>query len=111
MPAARKKAPAKPKASKTGNVVVKDDPVQELKEKAAPVRRPGRPPKAPAAPEYKMTVVTPSDRIELSFESQLDYNAAYQQIAFKCGSGRFAMVQCNGKEYTFCSVEYIVRDL
>tara|TARA_R100001015_G_C4634064_1_gene199873 strand:+ start:4247 stop:4591 length:345 start_codon:yes stop_codon:yes gene_type:complete len=110
-----KKAPAKKPATakKTKTVVVKDDPVKDLGASNTPVRRPGRPPKAaaPIVKMYSMTVVTPSDRIELSYESYTEYQAAYQQIAFKCGSGRFAMVQCNGKEYTFCNVEYIVRDI
>ncbi len=109
MPPAKKKA-----APKT--VVVKDDPVIDLKDQPVVVapRRPGRPAKsiaAPAAPQYSMLVVTPSSKITLSFDDQLEFNNAYQQIAFKCGSNRFAMVKCNGKEYTFCSVEYIVRDL
>tara|TARA_Y100001938_G_scaffold149721_1_gene237630 strand:+ start:8193 stop:8525 length:333 start_codon:yes stop_codon:yes gene_type:complete len=106
-----KKAPAKKPKTKT--VVVKDEPVKDIGASNTPVRRPGRPPKAaaPIVKTYSMTVVTPSDRIELSYESYTEYQAAYQQIAFKCGSGRFAMVQCNGKEYTFCNVEYIVRDI
>tara|TARA_Y100000401_G_scaffold38880_1_gene29419 strand:- start:6187 stop:6534 length:348 start_codon:yes stop_codon:yes gene_type:complete len=114
MPAPKKK-PAAPKKSsgvrKTAKVTVKDDPVKDISN-AQPVRRPGRPPKVqqPKAPEYKMIVVTPSDRLELKFDDQLAYNNAYQQIAFKCGSNRFAVVQSQGKEYTFCNVEYIVRD-
>lgn len=113
MPAAKKapakKAPAKKSANK---VVVKDEPVKDISPNQT-VRRPGRPPKVqqPKAPEYKMIVVTPSDRLELRFDDQLSYNNAYQQIAFKCGSNRFAVVQCEGKEYTFCNVEYILRDI
>ncbi len=109
MPPTKKKA-----APKT--VVVKDDPLVELKDKeVAPApRRPGRPAKsiaAPVAPKFSMLVVTPSSKITLSFDDQNEYNHAYQQIAFKCGSNRFAMVKCDGKEYTFCNVEYIIRDL
>lgn len=98
--------------TKTKNIVVKDEPVREIIDDPAPSapKKAGRPKKVLPS-EHTLVVFTPSGRVDLSFG---DYNSAFhafQQITFKCASGRSATVISGGKEYTFCKVDYVVRDV
>jgi len=109
MPTA-KKAPAKKTASKrvtkTKNVTIKTEGIKELINEE-PVRRPGRPPKTK---EYKCTVYSNGNPVNLSFDSPEKLEAAFVQICHKPLSGRPATVVANGKKYTFLKVDYLVKD-
>tara|TARA_R110001583_G_scaffold180956_1_gene338151 strand:- start:2722 stop:3051 length:330 start_codon:yes stop_codon:yes gene_type:complete len=107
MPAA-KKTTSQNRVTKTGDVVIPSEKVTELVDpKPEPVKRVGRPPKVK---KIIMTIMTNHGPVDLGFENQLLCNTAYQQISFKCASGRPAVVMANDKEYTFCNVDYIVRE-
>ena len=107
MPAA-KKTTSRKRVTKTGDVVIPSEKVTELIDpKPEPVKRVGRPPKVKMD---TMSVVTNHGPVELSFDTRALCDLAYQQISFKCASGRPAVVNANGKEYTFCSVDYIIRE-
>ena len=111
MPTA-KKAPAKKKASaKTASK--KTDTMATVKEgpdltAAGPIRRVGRPPKV-SKPELKFTVHMANEKVELSFDNNRDFERSFKQIALNCAAGRPAVVVSGGKEYYFCSVEYLSR--
>jgi hypothetical protein len=109
MPTA-KKAPAKKTASKrvtkTKNVTIETEGLAELVDEK-PVRRPGRPPKAK---EYKCTVYSNGNAVNLSFDSLQELEAAFVQICHKPLTGRPATVVASGKKYTFLKVDYLVKD-
>ena len=81
---------------KTATVSVNSDTVKDLE------------PAEPAKPV--LGVYTPSGSLDLKFNNDRELEHAFQQITFKCASGRAATVVSEGKEYTFCSVNYVVRD-
>mgnify|MGYP003138896969 CR=1 FL=1 len=96
---------------KTATVSVNSDTVKDLEpaepaKKRAPTR--SRKPPEPAKPV--LGVYTPSGSLDLKFNNDRELEHAFQQITFKCASGRAATVVSEGKEYTFCSVNYVVRD-
>jgi hypothetical protein len=94
--------------TKTTDIVIKDEGVTEIVD-PKPVKKVGRP-KAQLKQSLSFTVFTSSGPVELTFENQSDLIHAFQQITFKCASGRQATVSSGGKEYTFCKVDYLVRD-
>ena len=108
MPAIPKKTTSRKRVTKTGDVVIPDEKVTEIIDpKPEPVKRVGRPPKAK---KVMMTVMTNHGPVELGFETKNLRDLAYQQFSFKCASGRPAVVMANDKEYTFCNVDYIIRE-
>lgn len=98
--------------TRTKNIVVKDDPVRELVNEpiVSVPKKVGRPKKVLPSP-HTIAVFTPSGRVDLSFEDHNKAIHAFQQITFKCASNRSATVVSGGKEYTFCKVDYVVRDV
>ena len=105
-------APKKATVTKTKNIVVKDEPVRELvNEPVASVTKKAGRPKKVLPSEHTLIVFTPSGRVDLSFEDHNSAFHAFQQITFKCASNRSATVVSGGKEYTFCKVDYVVRDV
>ena len=67
----------------------------------------GRP---PAAKKFVLSVITQSGQLDLNFKNDREVEHAFKQITFKCASGRAATVVSEGKEYTFCNVDYVIRD-
>ena len=98
--------------TKTTNIVVKSEPLRELVDDPviSSPKKAGRPKKVPST-EHSMAVFTPSGRVDLVFADQTSAIHAFQQITFKCASNRSATVISGGKEYTFCKVDYVVRDV
>jgi hypothetical protein len=101
--------PRKNTVTKTTNIVVKDEPVREIIDPV--VQKKPVIPVAKAKSNYTLSVYTPSGHIDLLFEDKNSSNHAFQQITFKCASNRSATVVSGGKEYTFCKVDYVVRNV
>ncbi len=97
---------------KTGDITIPTEGVAEptAAPSAAPeVKRVPR--KSKEDPSCRISVYMQSGTVvDLQFKSQITMMHAYKQISFKCTSGRPAVVEANGKEYTFCNVEYIIRE-
>lgn len=97
-----------PRPRKTSTVSIDSQKVEDATpEKIEP--KPQRP-RAVSPSKNILSVVTQSGRIDLKFKSEREVEHAFTQITFKCASGRAATVISEGKEYTFCNVDYVIRD-
>tara|TARA_R100000805_G_scaffold18619_2_gene23899 strand:- start:2423 stop:2734 length:312 start_codon:yes stop_codon:yes gene_type:complete len=97
-----------PRAKKTATVSVKAEEVKDsTPEKAAPKPTRGRP---SAAKTFDLFIATPSGNVQLQFKNERQIDHAFKQLTLKCASGRPANIICDGKEYGFCNISYVIRD-
>tara|TARA_R110000824_G_scaffold278612_1_gene466885 strand:- start:2917 stop:3234 length:318 start_codon:yes stop_codon:yes gene_type:complete len=80
-------------------------PVAPAESNEAP-KRVGRPPKKRS---YDMTVVVGGKPVLLSFDTEHECNSFFKKAAHSGSSRQPAFVVCDGKQYAFANIDYVVR--